>query len=326
MIGVARAAWLMAEVEAAARAHILPLFRHLGDSDVRTKSRPDDLVTQADLACEAALTKALAVAWPEALVVGEEAVAADPVLLSRIGASEVAVILDPVDGTWNFANGLPVFGVIVAVTRFGQPVWGGIYDPVCDDWVVTGAGEGTQFVARERSHPLRCGSASGPLTGYLPFYLFAKEMQPRIAALLPEFGRVATLRCSAHEYRMLAQGRVDFVLCAKLMPWDHAAGVLAVREAGGVARLIDGREYSATLSEGVMLVARDEKTWEQVAGTFRFLGRGARRGLRLRSLGPAVSTGSKRRTATAHLEPRRQEPLRYSGAPETRPSGQSPRR
>ena len=82
----ARRDWLMAAVESAADIHILPRFRALAAGDIRSKSAPDDLVTEADLACEAALTADLARHWPEALVVGEEAVSCAIAGIARAAA------------------------------------------------------------------------------------------------------------------------------------------------------------------------------------------------------------------------------------------------
>jgi len=126
-------------VRRAARAEIMPRFRRLSDGDIRTKSRADDLVTDADTRAEAMITRALQIAFPSALVIGEEAVASKPAALEGIAEAQLAFVIDPVDGTWNFAHGLPMFGVIVAATRYGKPVFGLIYDPVADEIPFVGA-------------------------------------------------------------------------------------------------------------------------------------------------------------------------------------------
>lgn len=94
-------------VRAAAKSEILPRFRRLRPEDVRVKSAPDDLVTEADLAAEDAISTALARDFPDVLILGEEAVASDPALLDRLPQAELAFVIDPVDGTWNFAAGCP---------------------------------------------------------------------------------------------------------------------------------------------------------------------------------------------------------------------------
>ena len=267
--------WLIAEVAAAARAEVLPRFRALSAGDIDTKSAPDDLVTVADTACERALTAALAKRWPEALVVGEEAVASDPALLDRIGAAETCVIIDPIDGTWNFANGLSLFGVIIAVTRCGKPIWGGLYDPLLDDWVIGREGQGATTWTATGEKPIQwpdaCPTKLEEMSGYVPLFLYDAAIQPKVANVLPRFRRAISLRCSCHEYRMMAQGRVDFMISGMLKPWDHAAGVAAVLAAGGVVRHLDGRDYSAASTEGTLLAARSEDAWHTLAETFSFL-------------------------------------------------------
>lgn len=131
----AQKATLINLVRRAAKAEIMPRFRNLGRSDISTKSGPEDLVTEADHAAEAMIARGLQQMFPHALVVGEEAASADPSLRGKVAEAELAIILDPVDGTWNFVHGLAMFGVIVSVTRFGKPVFGLLYDPVMDDFI-----------------------------------------------------------------------------------------------------------------------------------------------------------------------------------------------
>jgi fructose-1,6-bisphosphatase/inositol monophosphatase family enzyme len=261
-------------VRRAARAEILPRFRRLSDGDIRTKSRADDLVTDADTRAEAMIARALQIAFPSALVIGEEAVAAKPDLLDGIAEAQLAFHIDPVDGTWNFAHGLAVFGVIVAATRYGKPVFGLIYDPVADDWAIADE-EMTPQLQRPfgaaRDLKASAGKPLEEMSGIIPLHMFPKDMQPKLAATFPGFARVNTLRCSAHEYRMLAQGHVDFSLTALLHPWDHAAGALIAARAGSHVEMLDGGEYSATRQTGHLLIAPDKATWSKLKKVFSFL-------------------------------------------------------
>ena len=106
---------LIEAVRGAASAEIMTRFRRIGAADADTKSHADDLVTEADRGAERAITAAVAGILPGASVVGEEAASADPALLERIATTETCVIIDPVDGTWNFAKGLANFGVLQEV-------------------------------------------------------------------------------------------------------------------------------------------------------------------------------------------------------------------
>jgi fructose-1,6-bisphosphatase/inositol monophosphatase family enzyme len=132
--------WLV--MREAAEAEILPRFRQLGHGAVRTKTGPLDLVTDADEAAERAITAGIARLFPGAVVVGEEATAADPGLLRRIADADLAFVVDPVDGTANFAAGLPLFGVMAAAMVRGEIVASVIHDPIGGDGALALRGEG----------------------------------------------------------------------------------------------------------------------------------------------------------------------------------------
>lgn len=260
---------LIAAVREAAATEILPRFRALGEGEISAKSRADDLVTIADLRAEARITEAAMAILPGAAVIGEEAVARDAGLLDRIAEADLSVIIDPIDGTWNYANGLALFGVIVAVAARGETVFGLIYDPLGDDWLWAGRGEGAAFAGKNGAgRAVRSGQGGtrmAELAGLVGAWLFEGEERRRLHRVLPDFLRTSNYRCAAHEYRLLAEGRVDFLFTPSIKPWDHAAGCLAVEEAGGVARLLDGRDYRPTLRQGRLLVARSEAAWAAAA-------------------------------------------------------------
>jgi fructose-1,6-bisphosphatase/inositol monophosphatase family enzyme len=264
---------LLQVVRQAARDHILPRFRALAAHEISTKSGPGDLVTLADTQAEIAMTAAIRAALPGAVVVGEEAISADLSLRDQIGAADLCVILDPVDGTWNFAKGLALFGVLLAVTVRGQPVFGLLYDPLLDDWIAA-TPHGTTYDSPAGSRPLATSTQTKTdrLLGYAPFGLFPRAIRAQVLTACAPYSRVTSLRCACHEYRLLAQGHVEFALSGPVPnAWDHAAGALAVQAAGGVARFIDGGTYDAGRARGVLLVASSQAVWDQVAAQFAFL-------------------------------------------------------
>jgi fructose-1,6-bisphosphatase/inositol monophosphatase family enzyme len=255
-------------VRRAAKTEILPRFRNLAAHQIDTKSGPQDLVTEADLAAEAMIARGILRLFPNAMVIGEEAATADPSLRQKAAEAELAFIIDPVDGTWNFAHGLPLFGVILAATRFGRPVFGMLYDPMVDDWVIADDQSPTRLEGAGRpARPVSVskGGALETLSGVMHYYLLEKAQQEKLAPALPSFYRMGSMRCSCHEYRVMAQGGVDFTMSGVLNPWDHAAGVLLCQQAGGVARMLDGRAYDISLEQGVLLCAPNEDTWTKVA-------------------------------------------------------------
>jgi fructose-1,6-bisphosphatase/inositol monophosphatase family enzyme len=251
-------------VTEAAEREIMPRFRQLGDGAIREKTSALDLVTDADEAAEIAITAAVKKAFPSAIVIGEEAVEKDRGLLSKIAEADMAVIVDPIDGTSNFAWGLPLFGVLLAVTSKGQTTGGLIYDPVGKDFRFAIKGEGAWMRSAQGVRQDLKVSKSGNLqdmTGVTSWYLMPEPMRSRVASNLPKARATFAYRCAAYEYRLVAEGLIDFSLHYKLMPWDHAAGVLIHAEAGGYSALLDGSAYAPTKLEGGILSAPSREAW-----------------------------------------------------------------
>lgn len=265
-------------VRSVARSEILPRFRRLSDDEVSAKTAPDDLVTEADLNAEAAIAAGVRTLLPDAAIIGEEAVETQPALLAQIADAPISVIIDPVDGTWNFAKGLTTFGVILAVTAKGETVFGLLYDPVMDDWIETRRGGGTWHVTADgtRRKLTLGGTPAGGLTGFVPLFNFPAPIRLRMAGDIPGFRRIWSVRCSCHEYRTMAAGGADFTLSNALKPWDHAAGALAVAEAGGAVGLLDGRAYRPSItSGGYLATACSPQVLSHVRATFSAVIEGA---------------------------------------------------
>ena len=261
-------------VRDAAKTEILPRFRNLSEDAIRSKSAPDDLVTDADQGAERMVTAAIRELLPEATVIGEEAVADASANLDDIAGAELALIIDPVDGTWNFARGLNQFGVILAATSFGETIFGLLYDPLADDWIVARHGEGAWFGrpdGTERQLQVSDTDRFDEMVGSTSIRLFAKAQQYQLSATFPDFQRMMAFGCACHEYRTMAFGFVDFMLTGKLMPWDHAAGLMIHREAGGYSALLDGTPYQPTIHQGSVLAASSRVHWERLRDNFAFL-------------------------------------------------------
>ncbi|MBV7395418.1 inositol monophosphatase family protein [Mameliella sediminis] len=263
-------------VRRAAKAEIMPRFRKLGTYQIGEKTGPQDLVTEADTSAEAMITRGLQRFFPSAVIIGEEAASANPKLLEKIAEAELCFTIDPVDGTWNFAKGLPLFGVMVSVLRFGIPVFGLLYDPVLNDivWADSENSAQLQLPMRDRRFVTTDHDQNktlDQLNGFVPLYLIPEDKRDQAAAALPRFGRVWSLRCACHEFRTLAQGEVDFVLFAKLTAWDQPAGVIVTQQAGGHVAMMDGSDYRGDTNTGFLLAASDKHTWDIVAEAFDFL-------------------------------------------------------
>lgn len=265
-------------VRSVAKTEILPRFRRLSASDVATKAGPEDLVTEADVNAEAAIAAGVRTLLPDALIVGEEAAETRPELLDQLATAPVSVIVDPVDGTWNFAKGLTTFGVILAIAERGETVFGLLYDPIVDDWIWARRGGGTWYATADEAMQrlTLTASTTGDLTGFVPLFNFPRAVRVRLADEMPGLRRIWSVRCSCHEYRTLVFGGADFCVSNALKPWDHAAGALAVSEAGGAVGLVDGRAYRASItSEGSLVTARTPAILGRVRETMSALLNGA---------------------------------------------------
>lgn len=254
-------------LQEAAATEILPRFRNLGDGDVRMKTEAIDLVTEADEAAERLIKARIADMLPDALFIGEESVAADPALLAKLGDAERAVIVDPIDGTYNFASGMPLFGVMMSVVEKGETVAGLIYDPMGNDWMIAEKGAGAWLCRPDGTQTQMAVApavALPDMIGIASYSYYEGEERLRLLANLAAVRVFTSYRCSAHEYRSFASGHFHFVMYRKLMPWDHLAGCLISAEAGAHIARFDGSAYRPTDFDGGLLLAPDRDSWDEL--------------------------------------------------------------
>ena len=175
----------------AARAEILPRFRDLAEGAVKMKTGPLDLVTEADEAAERQITAALRRAFPGCVVVGEEAASANPALLADLAGADLAFVVDPVDGTANFAAGLALFGVMAAVMRRGEIIGAVIHDPIGDDHALASRGEGAWIETpdgKRRDLHVAAPVPVGQMCGNVSWRFMPVEQRPLVTARLPRLG------------------------------------------------------------------------------------------------------------------------------------------
>lgn len=253
----------------AAHQEVLPRFQQIHDLDVRAKADATDLVTVADEAAERFLKREIESLMPGALFVGEESAAQDPELLDRLDRAETAVVVDPLDGTANFVAGMPLFGVMAAVARYGKSVAGIIYDPMSDDFIMAEEGGGAFLIRPDGTERRLAVSANAPLpemVGYVSTDFLPPAAKPSILARLAKPKMFSSHRCAAHMYRAFAGGQGHFVMLDRLTPWDHLAGTLIVTEAGGHVACLNGSPYKTSVRTGALLAATDPESWGILAG------------------------------------------------------------
>ncbi len=214
------------------------LMRHIGEpTTVETKRSAVDLVTEIDRAAEQLIHRRLARAFPTIAFQGEEHGL-------RGEGTSARWIVDPLDGTMNFVHGVPFFGVSIGLEAGGRQVLGVVYDPARRELFTAVKGSGAWCNGRR----LRV-SRTRPLSGSLLATGFNARFRTHPQ---PTLGWFTRFESSAHAVRRMgstalclayvAAGRLDGFYEQDLWPWDIAAGLVLVREAGGCATNFAGRE------------------------------------------------------------------------------------
>ncbi|MCS5705248.1 inositol monophosphatase [Synechococcus sp. FGCU-3] len=214
------------------------LRRHFGKLEqIREKGRCGDLVTEADTAAEAAVLALLDAETPEIGVLAEESG-------RRPRPGDLEWVVDPLDGTTNYAHSYPFFGTSVGLCWRGQPLLGALTVPALDEhyWAAPGAGA---WCNERRLQVSGCNALADSLlvTG------FAYDRHSRLDNNYAEFAyfthRTHGVRrggAAAVDLAFVAAGRCDGYWERGLSPWDLAAGVVLVEQAGGVVSAYDGSE------------------------------------------------------------------------------------
>jgi myo-inositol-1(or 4)-monophosphatase len=233
-------ALLAAAIEAVIRAGDVQLA-YLGRQIRVDKKGAIDLVTEVDIAIERAFRDTIADRFPGHVVLGEEFEEAG----QRESASQYCWLFDPIDGTTNYAHGLPIFCSSLALEIDGEIVVGAVYDPNRRELFTAERGCG----ARLNGLPIRVSAADTLIDSLLVtgFHYGVHKDPGELMQLFEAFIRrsraVRRLGSAAIDLCYVACGRVDAFYEKKLQPWDIAAGALIVQEAGGAVTTVDGHPF-----------------------------------------------------------------------------------
>tara|TARA_B100000214_G_scaffold288374_1_gene217942 strand:- start:419 stop:1297 length:879 start_codon:yes stop_codon:yes gene_type:complete len=246
-----------------AREEILSRYQSLQDHEVSGK-RSGEIVTEADLQSERRLSQGLIELLPGSTVIGEEAYEANPGIISRFEQQAPVWVLDPLDGTRNYSEGRPCFCVIVALVAKQVTQAGWIFDPLKNIMYSTRRGEG----AKREYEPLQTQPAKNLED------MVGSVSKTRRAKIDAQYGTTGTnrpnelvrYRCIGMEYVDMVLGTLDFAEYGNLKPWDHAAGLLLLKESGGhAAHVASKREYVPGPVERSRLIAtRTEQNWPDI--------------------------------------------------------------
>lgn len=257
-------------IKEVAEVHILPYFRNLKADQVAFKTG-DDPVTIADKEAESALTTRLLDLLPGSKVVGEEAFSVDSGILSRFFDESPVWVIDPVDGTRNFAKGNSEFGVIVALVKQNQTLAGWIYDPTSKEVITAENGSGAYYKG-QRLKTLPPVPVESMTINMSPLI----ELPYKNSAVYKESGPILdAMTAGCHEYPRLVLQQPHFGKDRPLSlharatrihtnPWDDAAGVLIHSEAGGYGARWSGQPYSVTVLDQGLLLAPDRDSWQEL--------------------------------------------------------------
>jgi len=210
---------------------------------VSEKSR-FNLVTEADFAAQQAISDILQAEFSDHAYLGEEG-------LEQAGnSSDFRWIIDPLDGTGNYVHGFPYYCVSIGLEQAGELVLGVIYDPTRDELFHAIRGEGAFCNDRPISVSTAPGLGESLCVASLP--VNSDPQHPAVARflkVLPHAQSVQRLGSAAMNLAYLACGRLEVFWSTTLKPWDMAAGVVIVREAGGEVTRLDGSQYDVQRSE-----------------------------------------------------------------------------
>ncbi len=252
---------------------IVPRFRALEDGHVRSKSTPTDLVTIADEEAEIELTRILKDYLPGSEVVGEEAVSSERVLRDVLTTHDGPVwVVDPVDGTGNFARGEDVFGTMVALVNKGERIASWIYQVPRNRMISAEKGAGVQVDKNllDLSSIKRASADDdySTMKAFVSRKFIPPSMRPYVDQQTDKLKDARTYMCCAWEYVMLLEGAASFSLYKRIEPWDHLAGVLFLEEAEFYVRKWDGTPYVVGDISGGLINAPNEALWRRVHETF----------------------------------------------------------
>ena len=260
IIDIEKVAALIKDIAA---EEIVPRYGALKDADIDTKTGPSDFVTAADRGAEEKLEKALSNLYPAAGFIGEESVAGDMERVSALAGDGAFWVVDPVDGTRNFVESRPEFGVIVALVENGETRAGWIYAVPDDGFALGSKGDGASW-RNERLTPLPASDAE--FEGYRAVGSLKEPWKTRLTPRLREKFKTEPITCSAYGYIRLLTGERQFALYSRCHPWDHAAGQMMLSEIRGKSQYLDdGAPYLPLPTMGrPLLVAGNGENWRKV--------------------------------------------------------------
>ncbi|MEV4971195.1 inositol monophosphatase family protein [Streptomyces scopuliridis] len=251
-------------LRAAAAAEIMPRFRQLAAHEIVEKHGPHDLVTVADRGAEEHLTASLTALLPGSVVVGEEAVHADPSVYDALRGDAPVWIVDPVDGTRPFVRGERGFCTLVALAQGGEVLASWTYAAALDTMAIAVRGRGATLDGVRLHSGAPAPGAVLHVAMSHPDYT-TDEQKHALLGLRTEGIEARPCGSAGLEYLGVARGALDAVAFNWELAWDHAAGLLLVEEAGGAQLTLTGERFRIAGDNALpFTAARDMATAQRV--------------------------------------------------------------
>ena len=229
-------------MRAVAASEVLTRFRNLKPDQINEKDF-GELVTVADLRAEEILERELRALVPGSKVIGEEMVSRDISILDAHSTTDPLWIIDPIDGTQNFADGKSCFAMIIAYVHKGETLAGWIHEPYTNAlvWAAKGQGAWEKGIRLQITNRTDVSEFRGSLNKSARERLNRRQIEENLE--IPK--DMTRYHCVGAEYADLARGNLQFAhYMGNIKPWDHAAGILIHSEAGGYSGYSDsGKPY-----------------------------------------------------------------------------------
>ena len=235
---------------------VLPKYKSLKNTEIKTKSNLNDFVTIADEKAEQYLSFKLKKILNNSFVIGEESVYKDESILNKLNDNMPIWIIDPIDGTSNFVSGDDKFYIIIALVINNVTIMGWIHNPINSTTVWSSRGEGTWL----NNNRLIITNSDKNLSNNK-----AAIYHKGLIDSKNKFNYIKYNGSAAHEYISLVKNDIQISCFSRLLPWDHAAGILIHQEAGGYSALLDNSIYQPNCKkkDGI-LSAPNIEIWRSV--------------------------------------------------------------
>jgi myo-inositol-1(or 4)-monophosphatase len=255
--------FLATAIEAAIRAGDVQMANFRGDMQVDKKGAID-LVTNIDVAIEREFRAMIAERFPDHVVLGEEFARTD----AAQDVPSYCWVFDPIDGTTNYAHGLPIFCCSVALEQDGVPVVAAVYDPNRRELFTAERGQGAWL----NGEPLRVSSSATLIDSLLVtgfhynIHRDPGELMAIFTAFITRARAVRRLGSAALDLCYVAAARFDGFWELKLQPWDVAGGALIVEEAGGIVTTVNGAAFGSRKGS---VLATNGRIHDEMLGVLR---------------------------------------------------------